>query len=266
MSVLMQLRKKAPAQEHFPAATFAHEGETFDVVRQRCDAGRVSMLASDRKKVKRRYGCLLYSKKQLGSPAMKEAADTELEVLQSLSHPNCARYEDDWETAEHTFYLSRVEGSKYLSDVAGGVPSDAIPSIFVQMLDAIVHLHSQGFAHGALTPQCFAYRPEPAQAAAPAAGGLAHAHLVQLFSFRSAKRLTPPLRTQDLIQLARCLAKLFPEAPTTNAKSLIALLTHHAPSFTAIVTHPFLASDFYERNTTTITITPGKNAAQPARL
>jgi serine/threonine protein kinase len=80
----------------------------------------------------------------------KPAADQEVEVMRKLDHPNAVKLLDTYEDAENIYlFLEYCKGGDLFELIAksGGLDEPNGCVLFSEILDAVIHLHMEGFAH-----------------------------------------------------------------------------------------------------------------------
>jgi serine/threonine protein kinase len=91
-------------------------------------------------------------KKMVGGSARAEAVRDEINILQSVSHPNIIKIHKNYETDSTIFLvLELVEGGELFDFIVKrgdqGLAEVSAREIFRQIVDAVAYLHNQGISH-----------------------------------------------------------------------------------------------------------------------
>jgi serine/threonine protein kinase len=91
-------------------------------------------------------------KKMVGGSARAEAVRDEINILQSVSHPNIIKIHKNYETDSTIFLvLELVEGGELFDFIVKrgdqGLAEGSAREIFRQIVDAVAYLHNQGISH-----------------------------------------------------------------------------------------------------------------------
>ena len=91
-------------------------------------------------------------RKMVGGSARAEAVRDEINILQSVSHPNIIKIHKNYETESTIFLvLELVEGGELFDFIVKrgdqGLSEGSAREIFRQIVDAVAYLHKQGISH-----------------------------------------------------------------------------------------------------------------------
>ncbi len=94
----------------------------------------------------------------VGGSARAEAVRDEINILQSVSHPNIIKIHKNYETDSTIFLvLELVEGGELFDFIVKrgeeGLPEASAREIFRQIVEAVAYLHNQGIGHRDLKPE-----------------------------------------------------------------------------------------------------------------
>ena len=167
----------------------------------------------------------------------------ELNVVQSIMCLCCSAFEVDFIDEGFHYILSKVRSHNFLSEVT----VEEVPILFTQIVESISHLHSRGFCHTALHPDCFLYTSRSN-------------HPLQLSKFTTAQQLSESGVQKDVTGLVDCLCHLYTLAGAKVPACAEALRT--ATKLEDIVYSDFYRREVYEKLKCQIVLQPTGTGAR----
>eukprot|EP01059_Diplonema_ambulator_P000875 TRINITY_DN10696_c0_g1_i2.p1 TRINITY_DN10696_c0_g1~~TRINITY_DN10696_c0_g1_i2.p1 ORF type:complete len:416 (+),score=96.06 TRINITY_DN10696_c0_g1_i2:109-1356(+) len=205
----------------YPSDTITKEGVDYDIRSQEWSTGRVAADLGDG------CVCFVYWKEDMEWGA-------EMEVLQTVSYEFCASYEDTWNDERYIYIMAKQRSNTWLDGDL--IPADSIPSVFIQMLHAVAHLHSHNWAHTSLSISSFTTTPS---------------HLIQLSAFPRPQPLTAARQKEDIADLADVLQDLYKRKPPAVVKKLVTQMVQGNPSITDLMSSEYIRQHYLSKATIT---------------